>query len=167
MFMEARQLPAEFKEFIQLLNSEKVKYLIIGGWAVNLYGNPRVTADIDFFVSMESKNVDRILAAYKKFGMNNVPREHFNIKGNVVRLGFPPTRIELITGISGVEFSDCYKNRKEINIDGMKAKFISKKDLIKNKIASGRHKDLADVDALRLPKKRNIKRAIKKKKSNG
>ena len=153
--MEARHLPVEFKEFIQLLNSEKVKYLIIGGWAVNLYGNPRVTADIDFFVGIEKANVDRILAAYGKFGMHNVPRKHFSTKGNIVRLGFPPTRIELVTGISGVEFSDCYKNRKEISIDGVRAKFISRRDLIKNKIASGRHKDLADVDALRPPKKRN------------
>ena len=152
--MESRQLPDAFKEFIQLLNSEKVKYLIIGGWAVNLYGNPRVTADIDFFVSIESKNVDRILSAYKKFGMDNVPREHFKKKGNIVRLGFPPTRIELITGIPGVQFTSCYKNRKEINIDGVKAKFISKNDLIKSKIAAGRNKDLADLDVLRLPKKR-------------
>ena len=160
MSMEEKQLPEEFKEFIQLLNSEKVKYLIIGGWAVNLYGNPRVTADIDFFVSMEVANVDKIISVYKKFGLSNVPREHFYKKGNIIRLGFPPTRIELITGISGVEFSECYKNRKEVMIEGIKAKFISKNDLIKNKIASGRHRDLADVDALRLPKK-----GIKKKKN--
>ncbi len=161
--MESKQLPDEFIEFIQLLNSEKVKYLIIGGWAVNLYGNPRVTADIDFFVSMESENVDKIMDVYKKFGLKNIPREPFSKKGNVIRLGFPPTRIELLTGISGVEFSKCYKNRKEVMIEGIKAKFISRKDLITNKIASGRYKDLADVEALQLPKKRIIQ---KKKESS-
>ena len=157
--MAKKQLPDAFKEFIQLLNSEKVKYLVIGGWAVNIYGNPRVTADIDFFVSIESKNVDKIIDVYKQFGLDNVPREHFDTEGNVIRLGFPPTRIELLTGISGVTFSECYKNKKQIILEGIKINFISKYDLIKNKIASGRHKDLADVDALRPPvkSKRNKK----------
>src|SRR5689334_23101133 len=104
---EKRPLPVDFAEFIRLLNSKKVRYLILGGWAVNLYANPRATGDIDFLISIEEKNVDKVLDALKDFGMKNVPRKHFQELGNVIRMGFPPTKIEILTGASGIEFDSC------------------------------------------------------------
>jgi hypothetical protein len=145
---EKKPLPEDFAEFIQLLNSEKVEYLIVGGWAVNLYANPRATADIDFLVSISKKNVDKVLVVLSKFGLKNVPRAYFNEKGNVVRMGMPPTKIEILTGASGVEFSDCYKRKKVVKVGDLKMNFISKSDLLKNKLAAGRMKDLADLEAL-------------------
>lgn len=146
--MGKKQLPAEFKEFIRLLNSAKVKYVVLGGWAVNLYSNPRATADIDFFVSIDEKNVQKILGVLAEFGLKNVPLEYFLEKGNVVRMGMPPTRIEILTGATGIQFDECYQSRKRIKLDDISINFISKKLLIKNKKAAGRPKDIADVDAL-------------------
>ena len=143
-----KPLPEDFSEFIRLLNSEKVKYVILGGWAVNLYANPRATADIDFLIGIDPKNIEKIIAALKKFGFKNVPPEHVREKGNVIRMGRPPTRIELLTGATGIEFEECYKKKKQIKMGSLKMNFISKNDLIKNKKAAGRPKDIADVDAL-------------------
>ncbi len=146
--MGKKQLPEEFKEFIRLLNSAKVKYIVLGGWAVNLYANPRATADIDFLVGIDEKNVQKILGALSDFGLKNVPLEYFSEKGNVVRMGMPPSRIEILTGASGIDFEECYKSKKRIKLDDITINFISKKHLIQNKKSAGRPKDIADVDAL-------------------
>ena len=145
--MERKPLPEEFKEFIQLLNSEKVRYLVLGGWAVSIHGNPRATGDIDFFIGIDSKNVDKMKVVLAKFGLKNVPVEYFE-KNNILRMGVPPTRIEILTGASGIEFDSCYKNKKRMDVEGLKINFISKKDLIVNKKAAGRPKDIVDVNSL-------------------
>lgn len=145
---EKKLLPDEFAEFIRLLNSEKVEYLVIGGWAVNLYSNPRATGNIDFLIGIDKKNVDKVLSVLEKFGLKNVPRSYFAEKGNVVRMGMPPTKIEILNGASGIKFSDCYKRRKTVKVGDIKRLFISKADLMKNKKAAGRLKDLADLEAL-------------------
>jgi hypothetical protein len=145
---EKKQLPEDFAEFIRLLNSAKVEYLILGGWAVNLYANPRATADIDFLVGIDKRNVDKVLSVLAEFGLKKVPRDYFREKGNVIRMGIPPTRIEILTGATGIEFAECYKRKKIVKIGDLKMNFISKADLIKNKKAAGRLKDIADVDAL-------------------
>jgi hypothetical protein len=145
---EKRPLPVDFAEFIRLLNSRKVKYLILGGWAVNLYANPRATGDIDFLIGVDEKNIDKVLEALNDFGMKNVPRKHFQESGNVVRMGFPPTKIEILTSASGIEFESCYKRKKTIKIQDIRMHFIAKQDLMKNKRAAGRLKDLADLEAL-------------------
>jgi hypothetical protein len=145
---EKRPLPVDFAEFIRLLNSKRVKYLILGGWAVNLYANPRATGDIDFLISVEEKNIDKVLDALTDFGMKNVPRKYFQEQGNVVRMGFPPTKIEILTSASGIEFESCYKRRKTVKVNDIRMHFISKTDLMKNKRAAGRLKDLADLEAL-------------------
>ena len=143
---EKKPLPDEFAEFIRLLNSEKVKYLVIGGWAVNLYSNPRATGDIDFLIGIDEKNVDKVLFVLEKFGLKNVPRTYFEEKGNVVRMGMPPTKIEILTSASGIKFSECYKRRKIVKVGGIRMPFISKADLMKNKKAAGRLKDLVSVN---------------------
>ena len=146
--MERKPLPEEFREFIQLLNSEKVEYLVLGGWAVSVHGNPRFTSDIDFLIGIDAKNVGKVKKVLGRFGLKNVPDDYFMEKGNVIRMGRPPTKIEILTGASGIEFESCYKRRKSMLLDGLKINFISKADLIANKKASGRPKDMIDVDAL-------------------
>jgi hypothetical protein len=146
--MEKKQLPDEFKEFIQLLNSAKVRYVVLGGWAVNLYSNPRVTGDIDFLVGIDDKNIKRLLQALEKFGLKNVPEKYLKEKGNVVRMGRPPTKIEILTSASGIDFEKCYKKKKKVKLNDVTVNFISKEDLMVNKKAAGRSKDIADFDAL-------------------
>jgi hypothetical protein len=143
-----KQLPDEFAEFLRLLNSEKVEYLVIGGWAVNLYSNPRATGDIDILIGINKKNINKIISVLDQFGLKNVPRAYLEVAGNVIRMGLPPTKIEILTSASGIEFSECYKRQKKVKAGELEVLFISKSDLMKNKKAAGRLKDMADLEAL-------------------
>ena len=89
-----------------------------------------------------------MLSVLEKFGLKNVPREYFKEKGNVIRMGLPPTRIKVLTGASGIKFSECYKRKKMVKVGGLRTPFISRADLMKNKKAAGRLRDLADLEAL-------------------
>src|SRR5689334_4362487 len=102
------QLPSDFKEFLKLLNSHEVRYLLIGGYAVNYHGYPRATGDIDVWVDREPSNAARVTAALHDFGFRQASPELFIEPGNVVRMGVSPLRIEVLTRPSGVEFADCY-----------------------------------------------------------
>lgn len=147
--MARGQLPDEFKEFLSFLNQNKVRYLLIGGWAVGVYGNPRITKDIDFLVGTDEKNLDRIIASLEQFGLKGAPKEFFRIKDNTFRMGRPPMKIEILTKALGIEFNECYQRKKIVDFDGVKVKVISKSDLIKSKLAASRFQDLADVEQLR------------------
>lgn len=143
-------LPKDFKELLQLLNSKKIKYLVVGGYAVALYGYPRATGDIDIWIAVSKTNAQKILEAVKEFGFN-VPELNeglFLEKGKNIRMGNPPLRVEILTSIDGVDFSNCYKKRKRLSIEDLSINFISLKDLMKNKKASGRYKDLDDLEHL-------------------
>lgn len=143
-------LPKDFKEFLQLLNSKKIKYLVIGGYAVAFYGYPRATGDLDIWIAISKENARRLVETLKEFGFN-VPQLQEGIfleKRKVVRMGNPPLRIEVLTFIDGVEFSKCYRKRQAVTIDGIKVNFISLQDLKKNKEASARHRDLDDIEHL-------------------
>ena len=146
--MGKKRLPEEFKDFIKCLNSNNVKYLLLGGWAVGIYGHPRATKDIDFLVSADKKNLKKLQKAFLDFGSPPIDIEAFLKKGNVIRIGSSPTQIDVINSADGISIDDCFPRKKIINIDGIEIKLISKKDLIKNKIASGRHSDLADTEKL-------------------
>ena len=152
--MEKKQLPEEFKDFIKCLNLNKVEYLLIGGWAVGIYGHPRATKDIDFLVSTNKRNLKKLQKAFIDFKAPSIDIEKFSIEGNVIRIGSSPTQIDVINKASGININDCIKRKIIINIDGIQIMLISKEDLIKNKISSGRYNDLADVEKL---KKRKIK----------
>lgn len=143
-------LPQDFKELLQLLNSKKIKYLIVGGYAVALYGYPRATGDMDIWIALSADNAQKVAGTLKEFGFDTpqLKQELFLEKGKNIRMGNPPLRIEILTSIDGVDFNDCYKNKKTVNIDNIKINFISLKDLKKNKKASGRHQDLADLENL-------------------
>jgi len=146
--MEPKRLPEDFKEFIQFLNANNVRYLLLGGWAIGLYGNPRATKDIDFLIAIDNENIEHLQKALRAFGAPTVNDSVFQEVGNVYRLGRSPIQIDVINDADGVDFDCCYKNRNVITIDGLEISVIGKVDLIKNKKASGRHRDLADVEFL-------------------
>ena len=144
------QLPQDFKEFLQLLNSNKIEYLIIGGYAVAFHGYPRATGDMDIWIAISEDNAHKTVEALKEFGFDSPELKYkvFLEKRRNIRMGNPPLRIEILTSIDGVEFSECYQNRNRTIIDNIEVNFISLQDLLKNKKASGRLQDLADVDKL-------------------
>ena len=144
------RLPQDFKELLQLLHSKRIKYLVVGGYAVALYGYPRATGDIDIWLAISQDNAHKTVEALRAFGFDipELKAELFLEKGRNIRMGSPPLRVEFLTSIDGVEFTDCYRNKKSIKIDSIKIDFISLKDLKRNKKASGRHKDLADLENL-------------------
>ena len=144
--MGLRQLPEDFKEFIQFLNDSDVHYLLLGGWAVGLYGNPRATKDIDFLIATDDDNIKKLQHALFSFGAPTVENEVFKKKGNVFRMGRTPIQIDIINEADGICFNECYKHKNTVRIDGVDISVISKADLIKNKKASGRYRDLADVE---------------------
>lgn len=146
--MEKRPLPDDFREFIKFLNKNEVQYLLVGGWAVGLYGNPRATKDIDFLIAVDEQNINNLQNALHDFGAPTIDKSVFIEPGNVFRMGRSPIQIDIINQADGVEFADCYKNRNLILIDDLEISAISREDLLKNKKASARHRDLADAEFL-------------------
>lgn len=151
--MAQRQLPEDFKDFIKFLNEHKVRYLLVGGWAVGIYGNPRATKDIDFLIAIDDENIERLQKAMYKFGAPTVKNKVFQEKGNIFRMGRSPVQIDIINEASGICFEDCYKRKKIIKVKNLGISTISKEDLIKNKKASGRYRDLADVEGFEQAKR--------------
>ena len=143
-------LPLDFKEFLQLLNEHHVEYMLIGGYAVAYYGYPRSTGDMDIWIALNEQNANQVMKAIIAFGFNasNLSRELFLKENQIIRLGTPPLRIEITTGISGVQFSDCYPLRVIDNFDDIKVHCISLEHLKANKKAAGRFKDLNDLENL-------------------
>jgi predicted nucleotidyltransferase len=146
----AMLLPDDFREFLKLCNSKRVKYLLIGGYAVGYYGYPRATGDMDVWIERSASNAKRVVAALEAFGFG-VPEltvELFLEPGRIVRMGVPPLRLEILTDVSGVSFNSCYTARRRVVIDGIRVNVISLKHLKINKRASGRAKDLDDLEHL-------------------
>ena len=143
-------LHKDFLDFLRQLNVHSVRYLIVGGYAVAVHGHPRYTGDLDVFVDPTAENARALVAACRAFGFDlpDLVPELFTGRDNVVRLGVEPVRLEVITSISGVEFTEAYPRRLEVPLGGVVVSFISYEDLIKNKLASGREKDRVDVQAL-------------------
>jgi predicted nucleotidyltransferase len=149
--MATSQLPADFKEFLRLLNSRQVEYLLIGGYAVGYYGYPRATADIDIWIALNPANAHKVAATIREFFGSEVEgatAELFLQENKIARMGVPPFRIEILTTISGVNFSECYDKRVIDTIDGVEVNLISLAHLKANKKASGRLKDLSDLEHL-------------------
>jgi hypothetical protein len=148
--MDPRRLTVDFKEFLRSLNARGVEYLVIGGHAVAFYGYPRATADLDVWIAVNPVNADRVVAALKDFGFDvpDLNPDLFLQDGRIIRMGIAPNRIEIQTGIDGVEFSSSYERRVPGKMDDVVVNFIALSDLKANKRASGRNKDLADLDHL-------------------
>ena len=115
--MAMKQLPEDFKDFIKFLNENKVRYLLVGGWAVGIYGTHRATKDIDFFIATDEDNIHNLLDVLKKFGTPWVDKSVFQEKGNVFRMGRSPIQTDIIKDASGINFEDSYKNRNILKID--------------------------------------------------
>jgi hypothetical protein len=141
-------LPPDFREFLRLLISHHVDYLLIGGYAVNYYGYPRSTGDMDVWIGIGPENAARAVAAVRNFGFQEATEELFLTPGKIVRMGLPPFRIEVLTAVSGVDFNDCFGKRTVVDLGGLPVSLISRDDLRANKKASGRTKDLADLEQL-------------------
>lgn len=148
--MEKIELHQDFKDFLKLLNSHNVEYLLVGGYAVGYHGYPRATGDMDIWVAVSESNALKTAKVLIDFGMPKeaVSEKLFLERDKVIRMGVPPVRIEVITGASGVDFEECYSRREVIDIDDVPVAFISLTDLKANKRAAGRHKDFEDLDHL-------------------
>jgi hypothetical protein len=140
----------DFKEFVGLLIKNNVEYLVVGGYAVGIHGHPRFTGDLDIWLNPSSENASRILKSVNEFGFSSygLSQADFTKEGSIIQLGYPPLRIDLLTQIDGVHFNECYLNRKIVEIDELTVNFIGYNDLLKNKKASGRLRDLDDLDQL-------------------
>jgi hypothetical protein len=143
-------LTSDFKEFAELLNSNQVDYLVVGGYALAAYGHPRYTGDLDFWIGTDAVNAERVLSALVQFGFGalGIQKQDLVAPNRVIQMGFPPSRIDLLTSIDGVDFSACFQRRMTVALDGIPMNFISVDDFKINKRAVGRHQDLADVEAL-------------------
>ena len=149
-------LNKDYREMLQCLLEEKVRFLLVGAYALAVHGFPRATKDIDFFVWATRENAANLVRALARFGapLDGISESDFSTPGVVFQIGNSPRRIDILTNISGIEFDHAYANRKNIFLEGLEIPVISVSDLIANKRASGRSQDLADVEKLESVSKR-------------
>ena len=145
-------LSQDYKDILSALSDHNVTYMVVGGYAFTAYGHPRATLDLDIFVEASSKNADAMFAALADFGaplasLKIKPSDFVN-EGSVIQIGIQPCRIDIINKIDGVNFTDAYQRSVESDLDGIPVRVISLEDLLANKKASGRHKDLGDVETI-------------------
>ena len=145
------KLHRDLREFVGLLNSHGVEYLVVGGHAVAFHGHPRFTGDIDFWVRPEPGNAVRVVEVLRSFGFEQLGLavSDFVEPERIVQLGQPPNRIDLLTSISGVDFESAWCSRENGLLDDLPVSFLGWESLIANKVASGRPGDLADVAQLK------------------
>jgi hypothetical protein len=145
-----RPLSNDLREFIRLLAREGVEYLIVGAWSLAFHGRPRYTGDLDLFVRRDAANADRLMRVLEAFGFGSVglTRDDFLKEDFVIQLGVEPNRLDILTGISGVTFAEAWSARVAGTLQGLPAWFISRDLLIRNKQATGRDQDLADIRLL-------------------
>jgi hypothetical protein len=141
---------SDFSDLLQILENNHVRYIVIGGYAVIQYAEPRFTKDLNLRVSTDSNNAASIYKALKEFGapLANLTEKDFSEDGYFFQIGVPPSRVDILMGIPGANFDDCWKRHIEVDFEGLKVYFISKNDLIASKRASGRPQDLIDADLL-------------------
>jgi hypothetical protein len=143
-------LSQDFKEFIASLNANKVRYLVVGGYAVAFHGHPRYTKDLDVWIDRTPQNAARMLKALEQFGFGSLglTKEDFLAPDRIIQMGLPPNRIDVLTDLEGVAFKHCYPRRVQVKIDKVRVNFIDLTNLKKNKKAVGRKQDLADLENL-------------------
>lgn len=155
--MTLEGLNEDFRDVIAAMVAEDVEFLIVGAFALALHGAPRASGDIDFYVRPSHENSGRLFRALVAFGApleaHGVTAEDFARAGAVYQIGLPPRRIDILTQISGLDFEEAWASRVEATIDGREVYFIGRDAYIKNKLAAGRAKDLADAARLAKPKR--------------
>jgi len=141
----------DYKEMLQLLKNNEVRFLVVGAYAMGAYGYPRATGDMDIWITASGENSQRVFRALKEFGapLAQIDETTFVARDIIFQIGVAPRRIDIITSIDGVDFEQAWQRRVEVDIDGLSVPFISKPDLIKNKESTGRDKDLLDVKYLK------------------
>ncbi|MCH2156912.1 MAG: nucleotidyltransferase [Opitutales bacterium] len=144
-------LNRHFQEFLTLLEDKEVKFMVIGGYAVAVHGFPRYTGDLDVFIAISRQNANNVLDAFKDFGFGGLglTAHDFLEEEMVIEIGREPMKIQVLTGIDGVTFNECYNNSVIFDIEGQKVRFIGFEELMKNKQASPRAKDKIDLEELR------------------
>jgi hypothetical protein len=153
-------LPRDFQDFLRLLNANAIRYVVVGGYAVAYHGYVRYTGELDLFVELSANNAAKLVSALLEFGFDlpQLKPGLFLRKGRIVRLGYEPMRLEILNEIDGVSFEECYLHRRRSRVGNLRVNFIALPQLLKNKRASGRQKDLADVEALSV-KRTRVRRA--------
>ncbi|MCG3141432.1 MAG: hypothetical protein HDKAJFGB_02713 [Anaerolineae bacterium] len=151
---------SDYTELLKLFNANGVRYLVIGGYAVVQYTEPRFTKDLDLWVSADPKNARFVFTALREFGapLAGMTESDFSEEGYFYQMGVPPVRVDILMGIPGVEFEQAWQNRVQIDFDGLAVMFISKSDLISSKLAAGRSQDLKDAKSLSKPSKPSPKK---------
>jgi hypothetical protein len=145
-------LPEDLKQLLLAFNANGVKYLVVGGYAVGIHSEPRATKDLDLFIRSEIENSEAVYRALAEFGapLAGVTAADFRDNpSSVFQIGQPPVRIDILQKIDGLDFDEAWQDRAETHVDGILAPVISPEHLIQNKLASGRLRDLADVEAIR------------------
>ena len=144
------KLHRDLREFVDLLNSQGVEYVIVGGHAVAFHGHPRFTGDIDFLLAATPENAARVVRCLALFGFGDLGITDADLlaPGQVVQLGRPPNRIDLLTSISGVDFAEAWGTRVASTLDGLPVAYLGRAALLANKRAAGRAKDAADIEAI-------------------
>ncbi len=143
-------LNRDLKELLLLLNANKVRYLVVGGYAVAAHGHPRYTKDLDVWIDRTQTNAKKLIKVLEQFGFGSfgLGEKDFLKPDQIIQLGIPPARVEIFTTLKGVDFKKCYPRRLEAKIDGAPVNFIDLENLKKNKKAVGRLQDLADLENL-------------------
>jgi predicted nucleotidyltransferase len=143
-------LNKHFREFLKLLIDNQIRFVVVGGYAVGIHGFPRYTGDMNVFVAFDAENAAGLKRVFELFGFGDLglSESDFRQPDSVIEIGREPAKIQVLTGIDGVEFADAYANRIDIDLDGLRVPFLGFEDLLKNKRASARSKDLIDVEEL-------------------
>jgi len=146
---------SDFKELLRIFNGHKVKYLVVGGYAVMKYTEPRYTKDLDLWISSDPENAKAVFRSLREFGapLTGLSETDFTQEGAFYQMGRPPARIDILMSIDGLCFEDAWAHRLRVNFDDTPAFLISRQDLMTNKKATGRPQDLIDVDNLTLAEK--------------
>jgi hypothetical protein len=142
----------DFRDLLQALQETGVRFLVVGAHAMAVHGVPRATGDLDVWIAVDPANADRVMEALSRFGAPlaamGVSRADFLDRNQVVQIGLPPRRIDILTSISGVEFEEAWAGRITRAVEGVTLPFLGRDALVRNKRASGRAKDRADLEAL-------------------
>ena len=141
----------DFRELLKLFEKHKIRYLIVGGYAVMKYSEPRFTKNLDVFIATDHNNANGVYAALKEFGapLENLTPEDFTHKGYFYQMGRPPLRVDIMMSIPGIEFDEAWEKREAVELGDLKILFISRSDLIRAKEVSDRPQDRIDTDILK------------------
>lgn len=150
---------SDFSDLLRLFNANQVKYLVIGGYALIQYAEPRYTKDLDLWIDTDASNAQAVYRALREFGapLAALTEADFTQEGYFYQMGVPPVRVDILMGIPGVVFAEAWPRRLEVDFDGLVVPFISRQDLIAAKRASGRPQDLLDVAQLERPEGKTAK----------